>query len=343
MSDKQNEIEHSPLMVPDSPPLLVKTDRGQVRNFVFLLLENFSMMSLTSALDVLRTANLLSTEKIVSFQLASLAGQAVEGDLGFSAVVDGSINDISFHHTEVLVICGGLRVDIQPNAELNKLLRRSDVRNLKLGSLWNGVFHLAHAGLLNGCQCAVHRDNRASFRERFHEVKLTEQPFVVADGYFSCSGGNSALDMMLAFIAEHKGKALARGICDILTVDRVSEEGEARFLYHEADGSLPKNLRDVITLMENNVEEMLSADEMGELVGITRRQIQRLFQRYFDTTPARYYLQVRLNRAHQLLTQTNLSVSDISLACGFVSYPHFSKCFRECYGYPPSRARKLEE
>jgi transcriptional regulator GlxA family with amidase domain len=88
------------------------------------------------------------------------------------------------------------------------------------------------------------------------------------------------------------------------------------------------------------MEEMLSAEEIASLVGITRRQIERQFQRYLGSTPTRYYLELRLKRCHQLLTQTHLSMSDISLACGFVSYPHFSKCYRQYFEVTPSHTRR---
>lgn len=322
-----------------STPVLNKR-RDEMRNFAFLLLENFSMMALTSAVDALRTANLLAEEELYSYQLLSLDGKAVCGDLGFSAVVDASTAAVNLQQLDALVVCGGLRVDLQADPLLTRFLRRSEVRNLALGSLWNGVFGLAHAGLLDGKSCAVHRENRASFRELFNKVDLKEQAYVITDDVFTCAGGNSSLDMMLELIAASHGKPFVRGICDILTCDRIHDGGEPAFMNEQADAQLPQNLRDVITLMENNMEEMLTPEEIAALVGITRRQVERLFQRYLGSTPTRYYLELRLKRAHQLLTQTQLSMSDISLACGFVSYPHFSKCYRQFFHKTPSSSRK---
>lgn len=322
------------------------TDKGtgELRNFAFLLLENFSMMALTSAIDALRTANVLAEAELFSYQLVSIEGTSICGDLGFSSVVDATLADLNLAQVDALVICGGLRVDLQAEPALTRFLRRPQIKTLALGSLWNGVFALAHAGLLEATPCAVHRENRASFRELFSKVELKDRAYVLHDGphnkLFTCAGGSSALDMMLELIVESQGKQFVRGICDILTCDRINDAGEPAFLHDPSEAQLPQNLKDVIALMENNMEEMLTPEEIAALVGITRRQVERLFQRYLGSTPTRHYLELRLKRSHQLLTQTQLSMSDISLACGFVSYPHFSKCYRQFFNKTPSSSRK---
>ena len=313
---------------------------GELRNFYFLLQENFSMMALTSALDALRTANLISEEELYSFRLVSLDGHAVGSDLGFSAMADQALGDVRLDHIDAFVVCGGLRVELQTPPQLIKFLRQSGVRKKTLGSLWNGVFALAHAGIMDGKACVVHRENRASFRESFADIDLKDKAYIIDRQCFSCAGGNSALDMMLELMLQARGKIFVRGICDILTCDRINDRGEPAFLSDQADAQLPQNLKDIIGLMENNMEEMLSAEEIASLVGITRRQIERQFQRYLGSTPTRYYLELRLKRCHQLLTQTQLSMSDISLACGFVSYPHFSKCYRQYFEVTPSHTRR---
>jgi transcriptional regulator GlxA family with amidase domain len=298
------------------------------------------MMALTSALDALRTANLISEEELYSFRLVSLDGHAVGSDLGFSAMADQALGDVRLDHIDAFVVCGGLRVELQTPPQLIKFLRQPGVRKKTLGSLWNGVFALAHAGIMEGKACVVHRENRASFRESFADIDLKDKAYIIDRQCFSCAGGNSALDMMLELMLQARGKIFVRGICDILTCDRINDRGEPAFLSDQADAQLPQNLKDIIGLMENNMEEMLSAEEIASLVGITRRQIERQFQRYLGSTPTRYYLELRLKRCHQLLTQTQLSMSDISLACGFVSYPHFSKCYRQYFEVTPSHTRR---
>lgn len=330
------------LVIPLEParPAVTEKQPGELRNFTFFLQENFSMMALTSALDVLRTANLLSEIDLYTFRLVSLDGKPVCSDLGFAAMADQAMGELDMAQVDAFVICGGLRVELKAAPALLRFLRQPGMRKKNLGSLWNGVFALAHAGVIDAKSCVVHRENRASFRESFSHIDLKDKPYVIDDKCFSCAGGNSALDMMLELMLEARGKPFVRGICDILTCDRINDAGEPAFLSDQADAQLPQNLKDIIGLMENNMEEMLLAEEIASLVGITRRQIERQFQRYLGSTPTRYYLELRLKRAHQLLTQTQLSMSDISLACGFVSYPHFSKCYRQYFDVTPSHTRR---
>ena len=330
-----------PLEAAHSP--VINKQQGELRNFCFFLQENFSMMALTSALDALRTANLLSEKELYTFRLVSLDGGPVCSDLGFSTMADQSLAQLKLNHIDALVICGGLRVELQAPLPLINFLRLSDVRKKTLGSLWNGLFALAQAGVMDGRSGVVHRENKASFRERYTSVSLKDKAYIIGEHCFSCAGGNSALDMMLELMLVHRGKPFVRGICDILTCDRINDTGESAFLSEQIDAKLPETLKDVIALMENNMEEVLSAQEMASLVGITRRQIERQFQRYLASTPTRFYLELRLKRCHQLLTQTSLSMSDISLACGFVSYPHFSKCYRQYFEVTPSHTRKTSE
>jgi transcriptional regulator GlxA family with amidase domain len=95
--------------------------------------------------------------------------------------------------------------------------------------------------------------------------------------------------------------------------------------------------------MEANLEEPMSLDELAQHVGLSRRQLERLFQKHLRCVPTRYYLELRLARARQLLLQTSMSIVDVAFACGFVSAPHFSKCYRDFYGIPPRDERRLKK
>jgi len=95
----------------------------------------------------------------------------------------------------------------------------------------------------------------------------------------------------------------------------------------------------VIRRMEDSADEPISQAKLATAVGLSSRQLERLFRRYLDRTPTRYYLELRLARARLLLLQTDLSVLEVALACGFVSASHFAKCYREVYGRTPRDQR----
>ena len=79
---------------------------------------------------------------------------------------------------------------------------------------------------------------------------------------------------------------------------------------------------------------------MADDVGLSSRQVERLFQNHLNSTPGRYYLKLRLKRAKYLLQQTSLPILDIAIACGFTSASHFSKCYREGFNCTPSAERR---
>mgnify|MGYP000120790732 CR=1 FL=1 len=92
-----------------------------------------------------------------------------------------------------------------------------------------------------------------------------------------------------------------------------------------------------------NLEELIDLDELACYVNVSRRQLERLFQKYLHCSPSRYYLKLRLIRARQLLKQTPMSIIEVASVCGFVSTPHFSKCYREFFGIPPRDERSGQQ
>lgn len=67
--------------------------------------------------------------------------------------------------------------------------------------------------------------------------------------------------------------------------------------------------------------------------------LQRAFAKGFAMSPKQYLIQLRMNRALELLTKNELSIKEISFACGFADEKYFSRAFKRKYGYPPSKFR----
>jgi transcriptional regulator GlxA family with amidase domain len=178
-------------------------------------------------------------------------------------------------------------------------------------------------------------------REEFPNVLMSSNLFAIDRDRFTCSGGNSSLDMMLQFVSNHHGPELAAAVSEMFIMERIRDHHDTQRipLRLHLGNSQPK-LIEAVALMEANLEETISLDDLAQYVGVSRRQLERLFQKHLKCVPSRYYLELRLNRARQLLLQTNLSIIDVSLACGFVSAPHFSKCYRDFFGIPPREERR---
>jgi transcriptional regulator GlxA family with amidase domain len=213
-----------------------------------------------------------------------------------------------------------------------------------LGGICTGTYLLARAGLLDGYRATIHWENMASLREIAPNVKVTEELFELDRDRYTVSGGTASLDMMLQLVNKKYGKELAASVSEQFVCDRMrGAYDKQRIPLKLLLGSNQPKLTEAVELMEANLEELLNLDDLASLVGISRRQLERLFRKYLHCVPRRYYLDLRLKKARQLLLQTSESVSEIAIACGFVSSSHFSKSYREIFGLSPREERRLQQ
>lgn len=311
----------------------------------FILTKNFSMLAFTAAVDTLVTANLVNVNKLYSHQTISteVSHHCVISDLEIEVSTQLTLEQIAMegeNALDILIICGGFRSSLHENTRLSTLLRTADKKGITLGGIWNGAVHLAHAGLLNGFDCAAHPDSHAFMQEHFSQVTLSTSALIIEEKRISCATPSSALQMMLKLIEKTQGSDLVLAIQDILSCDRVAEDGELVLAQPGDNPAFPNALRSVLELMRCNLEEPIHLDELAAFVNMSRRQIERMFQTYLDTTPYRYYLELRLSYAKRLLEQSSYSIIAVSVACGFLSTSHFSHCFKKYFGFSPSIARQ---
>jgi transcriptional regulator GlxA family with amidase domain len=209
-----------------------------------------------------------------------------------------------------------------------------------VGGLCTGAHALARAGLLQGRRATIHWENHDSFCEEFEEVRLTKSVFVIDGNRITTAGGIASIDLMLKLIARDHGEELASTVADQLIYSSIrTDQDTQRLSIPTRIGVRHPKLAQVIQTMEQTIEEPISPSVLAEDVGMSTRQLERLFRRYLNRSPKRYYMELRLQKARNLLMQTDLSVINVALACGFTSPSHFSKCYRAHYGTTPYRER----
>ncbi|MEC7245833.1 MAG: GlxA family transcriptional regulator, partial [Pseudomonadota bacterium] len=229
------------------------------------------------------------------------------------------------------------------NKAILNLVRRLDRNGAIIGAICTGTYVMAAAGLLNGRRCTIHWENIDGLTEEFPDLDITTDLFEIDGNRVTCSGGTASLDMMLNLISHVHGAQLAAEISDQFIHDRIRDPSDRQRmeLRSRLGVSHPKLLA-VVSFMEEGLEEPYSQTELAQKANLSTRQLERLFRKYLQTTPTRYYLNLRLARARHLLRQTSMSILSIALACGFVSASHFSKCYREVYGRTPRAERTPE-
>jgi transcriptional regulator GlxA family with amidase domain len=241
---------------------------------------------------------------------------------------------------DTIVICGGIDVQAASSKRVLNWLRREARRGAIIGGLCTAGYTLAKAGLLDGKKATIHWENQDSFIEEFEDVELTKSVFVMDGNRFTTAGGTSSIDLMLKIIADDHGEDLANAVADQLIYSSIrTDQDTQRLSVPTRIGVRHPKLSQVIQMMETNIEEPISPAILARNVGMSTRQLERLFRRYLNRSPKRYYMELRLQKARNLLMQTDMSVINVALACGFASPSHFSKCYRAHYDTTPYRER----
>ncbi len=302
----------------------------------FLLLEHFSLPAFTQALDTIVTANLLRPGLFASRTLGLNDGEVVS-DLGLVIRPDARFDASAIQQLDLLVVCGGYRTELKAADEFIHLLRTAAERGVTLAGLWNGAWFLGSAGLLDGYRCAIHPEHRPALAEVSKAAHVTSEPYVIDRYRLTASSPAGAFHMALDWIKGLHDKALVEGIEDILAF----EESRYRRIKPAENICVSAPLREVVKLMDANLEEPLELEQLAVYAGRSRRQLERLFKEQLGTTPQRYYMELRITEARRLLQHTELSQVDVLVACGFVSPSHFSKCYSSYFGYRPSKETRL--
>ncbi|MEO1067264.1 MAG: GlxA family transcriptional regulator [Pseudomonadota bacterium] len=319
------------------------------KHFVFFLVPSFSLIAFTMAIEPLRLTNRYYGREIYTWRLISADGEAVAASNRVICSVDGSLEEERgrIHVGErpnMIFICAGMGVESYSNKKLNGWLRASKGRGISLAGLCTGAWILADADLLNEKRCAIHWETLPGFAERFPEADVYADLFEFDDNIYTCAGGTAALDMMLHLIDEEHDSAVVNRVCEMCLTDRVRNPRDRQRLPLRARlGVQNSKLLTIIEMMEANISEPISLVDIADYVGLSRRQIERLFHKNLGRSPARYYLELRLDRARHLLLQSNIPIVEVGVACGFVSASHFSKCYRELYTRSPQQERQQRE
>jgi len=310
--------------------------------YAFLTLPNYSLIAVSNAVEPLRMANRVLGQDVYEWSIVSLDGQPVPASSGLELAPTIALEKLG--KVEILFVCGGISVRDAVTQPLLTALRRLADRGLALGALCTGGYALARAGLLDNYRATIHWENLQAVREEFPRVRISDQVFSIDRERYTCSGGTAPLDLMLNLIQLKLGPRVSQLVSEQFVLERVRNDQDRQYVPLRAQvGVSHRSLIKVAQLMEEHIEKPLSLDKIARATGLSRRQIERLFRRHLNCVPKRYYLEMRLRRARELLLQTSMPIMDITTSCGFQSPPHFSKCYRSHFGHPPSAERQVKK
>lgn len=305
----------------------------------FILLPGYSSMSYVSAMEPLLMCNELMGETRFETFTVALADNRSLSSLGNPIDTHYSLSDAPEADAWIVAGMSPARHPKTPGLDEFLLTRSS---RAALGGLASGSYTLAKAGLLNGYRGVVHWLTLEELVREHKSILLANEQFCIDRDRLTCRGGSASLDLMLMWIAKQVGADTAEAISKYFVNERLGIPSNAMHqeLSERTRAEQPK-MAEALELMENNIEEPLTTDDIAFHVKISRRQLERLFKKHLSAVPSRYYLQIRLEEARSRLFNGTESIADIGLGCGFSSGAHFSTAYRNQYGLTPSEDRSL--
>lgn len=310
----------------------------QTQHFSFFLMPEFTHIAFSCALEPLRIANLVSGKPLYRWTLLSEDGRTATCSNGSVTLTEGGMEP--GRKTDRLFLISGMDVPAHTTPPLLAWLRRERAAGTPLGGICSAAYVLAKAGFLDNMETALHWAWHDLFTEEFPDVRLVRSVFVAREKVITASGGTAAADLMLHLIGRAHGEDLATEVADQMVYNAVREGTAAqRVSLQSRHGMRNQHLVRAIAIMDETIESPISPSLIAEQLGISTRQLERLFGRFLNSTPKHYFMEKRLHRAQNLLVQTDQSVTEIAMACGFQSTSHFSRVYRAQFGTSPVQQR----
>lgn len=315
-----------------------KTEK-QHRKIGFLLVDGYALMSVASATEPLRAANLLSGSDLFSVTYYSHNAGKARATCG--AYFETEPLGILTNQVDLLLVVAGSNLGDAENASLFAQLRKLAAHGVDLGGISGGGALLAKAGLMNDRRFTVHWEHFEELNALSDAYFLEQRLFVIDRNRYTCAGGVASLDMMLALVKSEQGAELAGKVSDWLVHSGMRGQDEPlRSRYLGSNTGVNSCVTAAVELMESHVTDLLTLDQMAMLAGVSSRKLQRNFKSDLGIGVMRYYMDIRLHKADELLRKTRMAVAQVAFSTGFVDQAHFARVYREKYGLSPRERRK---
>lgn len=308
------------------------------QHFIFLLMPEFTHLAFSCAIEPLRIANLLSGKELYRWSLMSANGETERASNDIVVQVHRGFGPLN--RGERLFVLSGIHMKENLTPEVLGVVRKARATGNLAGALCSGAYALAKAGILDGMRASIHWDYHDSFMEEFPEVTLVRNVFVADEKYITASGGTATADLMIYLIEQEHGHDLALEVADMMLHNAVREaSAEQKLSLQSRHGIRNEHLSNAVRIMSENIEEPIPPSEIAAEIGISTRQMERLFGRHMNCSPKKYYVDMRLQKARNLLLQTEKPVTEIAFLCGFASPAHFARVYRNQFGVTPVNQR----
>lgn len=323
-----------------------RTDKAKARPKLrvgFVLMHNFTLTAFASFVDVLRLAadkGDRSRPIDCEWRLMSPRRSAARSSCGIEIQPSSDLADPT--EFDYVVVVGGLLHGAPPiSNDVVAYLRRVAAAGVKLVGVCTGSFVLCRLGLMQGRKCCVSWYHYRDFVEEFPDlVPIADRLFVIDGDRITCSGGTGVADLAAALVRKHVGSAQAQKALNILLIDHLREDSDAQPAPPANIGNDDTRVSRALLLMEQALFEPRPIRSLAAELGLSVRQLERLFQEHLGESPQESYMALRLKHAQWMLTHTRQSSSVIAAELGFSDCSHFGRSFKAHYGMTPAKFRR---
>jgi len=305
-------------------------NNNEITQIGFLILPGFPMACLTSMIEPF------------GWTLVSETGARVEASAHVWFEPEKALSDCE-GLDQLFVLSGPATPFDDPTAAHGKL-RKLARHGMVMGAVSGGVFPLARAGLLDGYTTSVHWCYEAAFAAEFPDLTATEDVIMLDRRRMTASGAAAAFDLSLHLIEQSLGAGVATEVACWFQHPLVRGEGvtqrKPNFAAESTSDMLPQVLRDAVDIFSQNIEDPIKVADVADQVGVSVRQLERMFQKTTGNTPLGYYKSLRMHKARQLLLYSKDSMVQIAVAVGYSTTAALAKSYMDVFGIHPSEDRK---
>lgn len=307
--------------------------------FAVLVFPGFPLMAFSGIVEPLRAANAITGRKLYEWIIIGPDSGGVVASNGVAVAPHYAAANAP--SADYIVVCSGGDADRVTAKKATSWIRRNLRLGAHVGSVADGAFYLARAGLLDNFVCTLHWQSQPAFIEAFPHIKLERNIYVIDRKRFTSAGGIGAFDMMLALISSHHGDGLARDVAEWFVHDRIKATADReRLQLRLRTGIRDDVVLEAVALMERAEEKDKDATRLARRLCISVGQLERLFKAEFGFGPAVYQRRMIMERARDLLSHSKMSVREVGLASGYASFSSFVRAFRAVHGKTPGRLRR---
>ena len=332
-------------------PISTLHPSGSIRSetrVVLLLADGVSLTTVSAALEPFQHANTCMRRQRFDVQLVSLGDDDPMTQSGIPIPCDAAAETVlalcnTISRPDLVVFCCGQSMDTVSRELLQRFLRRLLRTRIPFFTLGSACEVIAGTGRRNGGKYAAHWKSLASLEERFPQTQFDNVLYSYDGRVTSCAGELATFDLIVDFIEQVCGPRVSNEICHHFLASGRRSGDTLQFLAADAATCKDERFLRALDIMTENIEAPVTMAELAQRIGLSTRQVERVFAQNGLPPPLKYYVRLRLNRAHQLLEQTQMSLIEIAVACGFENQSSFSKNYKRAFGVSPLAQRNMKK